>query len=81
MANTLENTLNKVGDAIESLFGSNKSSNGKASKNGKSMSQLEKVGTEMRREHLLRNEWLKDLQYTKTLVDAEYNIQTEFKVR
>ena len=33
-----------------------------------------------REENLYRNEWLKDLQYTKTLVDAEYDIQTEFKV-
>ena len=28
----------------------------------------------------MRNEWKRDLQYTKLLVDAEYLIQTEFKV-
>jgi len=30
--------------------------------------------------HILRNEWRKDLTYSKTLVDAEYLIQTEFKI-
>ena len=33
-----------------------------------------------RKEHLMRNEWKKDLQYTKILVNAEYDIQTEFKI-
>ncbi len=33
-----------------------------------------------REEHLMRNEWKKNLQYTKTLVNAEYDIQTEFKI-
>ena len=30
--------------------------------------------------HMMRNEWRKDLAYSKPLVDAEYLIQTEFKV-
>lgn len=33
-----------------------------------------------REENLYRNEWLKDLQYTKALVNAEYDIQTEFEI-
>lgn len=46
--------------------------------NGKT--QLEKIGQEARMTALLRNEWRKDLEYSKPLVDAEYLIQTEFKV-
>ena len=41
---------------------------------------LEKFGIEARGEHLFRNEWRKDIQYTKSLVDAEYDIQNEFIV-
>lgn len=33
-----------------------------------------------REEHLMRNEWKKDLQYTRLLVNAEYEVQTEFKI-
>ena len=33
-----------------------------------------------REEHLMRNEWKKDLQYTKLLVNSEYDIQTEFEI-
>lgn len=81
MANTYQNTFDKVGDTIEQLFGTNKpqqpTTNGNT--NGK-QTCLEKFGIEARKEHILRNEWRNDLQYTKPLVDAEYNIQTEFKV-
>jgi peptidoglycan hydrolase CwlO-like protein len=28
----------------------------------------------------MRNEWRKDIQYTRALVNAEYMIQTEFKI-
>ena len=41
---------------------------------------LERFGFMSRQEHLFRNEWHRDVQYTKQLVDAEYNIQSEFKV-
>lgn len=41
---------------------------------------LERFGFAARREHLFRNEWNREEQYTKQLVDSEYNIQTEFKV-
>jgi hypothetical protein len=43
-------------------------------------SNLGKFGVEARKKHLSRNEWYKDLQYTKALVDSEYLVQTEFKV-
>lgn len=82
MANTLNNTLNKVGDAIEAVMGGAKKSTPYNDPNRVYTGQtcLERFGMEARNTHLLRNEWKRDLQYTKTLVDAEYLIQTEFKV-
>ena len=82
MANTLNNTLNKVGNAIETVLGGNKNK-WEAVKNPQitdGQTCLERFGFEARAEHLMRNEWKRDLQYTKLLVDAEYLIQTEFQV-
>lgn len=82
MANTLTNTLNKVGDAIEAIMGGAKKSTPYNDQNRVYTGQtcLERFGMEARSAHLMRNEWKRDLQYTKLLVDAEYLIQTEFKV-
>ena len=82
MANTLTNTLNKVGDAIEAIMGGAKKSTPYNDPNSVYTGQtcLERFGMEARNAHLMRNEWKRDLQYTKLLVDAEYLIQTEFKV-
>ena len=82
MANTLNNTLNKVGDAIEAVMGGTKKSTPYNDPNHAYTGQtcLERFGMEARSAHLMRNEWKRDLQYTKLLVDAEYLIQTEFKV-
>ena len=82
MANTLNNTLDKVGNAIESVLsvGKNKGFEKNPQINSQGQTCLERFGMDARNEHLLRNEWKKDLQYSKLLVDAEYNIQTEFKV-
>ena len=82
MANTLNNTLNKVGDAIEAVMGGAKKSTPHNDPNRVYTGQtcLERFGMEARNAHLMRNEWKRDLQYTKLLVDAEYLIQTEFKV-
>ena len=82
MANTLNNTLNKVGDAIEAVMGGTKKSTPYNDQNHVYTGQtcLERFGMEARSAHLMRNEWKRDLQYTKPLVDAEYLIQTEFKV-
>lgn len=47
----------------------------------RNISPLERIGKEARRETLLRNEWVKENhEYTKSLVQAEYKIQDEFKV-
>ena len=82
MANTLNNTLNKVGDAVEAVMGGAKKSTPYNDPNRVYTGQtcLERFGMEARSAHLMRNEWKRDLQYTKLLVDAEYLIQTEFKV-
>lgn len=82
MTNTLNNTLNKVGDAIEAVMGGAKKSTPYNDPNRVYTGQtcLERFGMEARSAHLMRNEWKRDLQYTKLLVDAEYLIQTEFKV-
>ena len=81
MANTIDNTFRKIGNTIENIMGGSStqqpSSNGTT--NGK-QTCLEKFGIEARKEHLYRNEWKVDLQYTKALVDAEYAVQNEFPV-
>ena len=81
MANTVENTLNKIGNVVQDIFGGSKDTPPQVRlTNSQGQSCLEKVGMQMRKEQLLRNEWKRDLQYTKPLVDAEYMIQSEFKV-
>ena len=82
MANTFNNTINKVGGAIEAVMGGAKKSTPYNNPNHVYTGQtcLERFGMEARNAHLLRNEWRKDLAYSKPLVDAEYMIQTEFKV-
>lgn len=79
MANTVENTFNKVGNVLEQIFGTTPTQQ-PTSNNGGKQTCLEKMGIEARNYHLLRNEWRKDLEYSKPLVDAEYLIQTEFKI-
>ena len=81
MANTVQNTFNKIGNTLESIFGGGGTqqpqSNGN---NGGEPSALEMYGRHARAYHLTRNEWKKDLQYTRALVNSEYMIQTEFKI-
>ncbi len=82
MASVLEkNVLNKIGDTIETIFGKPSQvtqpiDNG----NGGTQTCLERFGIEARSEHLFRNGWRKDIQYTKALVDSEYSVQSEFRV-
>lgn len=79
MANTVQNTFNKVSNTLEALFGGGGGQEGGYSDSGVP-SALEKYGIQARKYHLMRNEWKKDLQYTRSLVNAEYQIQTEFKI-
>ena len=65
---------------LESLFGTNVASKIQMPSNGKNSSCLEQIGMAARNAHLNRNEWSDDMKYTKSLIDGEYLIQTEFKV-
>ena len=55
---------------------------GMSFKNGsKGETTLERVGREARNAHLKRNEWIRNyMEYTRMLVNSEYEIQQEFKV-
>ena len=81
MANTIDNTFKKIGNTIENIMGGTKLQQPSSNVNSSGKQTcLEKFGIEARKEHLFRNEWKIDLQYTKALVDAEYMIQNEFPV-
>ena len=86
MANTLQDTYNSIANVTEGLFKAfNKSQQSQSQPTiplgkGKGQTCLESFAIEARKMHLLRNEWRKDLEYSKPLVVAEYEIQTEFKV-
>jgi len=81
MANTVENTFNKIGNTIEHIFGGGTVKQPQTNSNGSGKaSNLELYGIQARGHHLMHNEWKKDLQYTKALVESEYMIQTEFKI-
>lgn len=82
MANTVENTFNKIGNTIEAIFGkgSTKQSNANKGDGMGKASNLEMFGMHARQAQLSKNEWSKDTQYTRQLVRAEYMVQTEFKV-
>lgn len=78
-----EKAVDKIGDAIEHIFGGGGSVSKEqptSSGQGKA-SALEAFGMKARAHHLIRNEWGKDIQYTRPLVEAEYLIQTEFKIK
>lgn len=77
--NKIQNTLNKIANTSELIFGTSSSnSNSSTATSGKT--QLEMYGREARNAHIKRNTWLKDTEYTKALVSSEYTVQTEFKV-
>lgn len=77
------NFAKRVGDTLETMFGTRKSEittqTGTYKQTG-DQSNLEKIGFQMRKDHLMRNEWGKDMEYTKQLVVSEYLIQNEFLV-
>ena len=85
MPSPLERTINKVADTVEELF--NRGSvtppivTELSLRNGGKQTCLEKYGIRLRAEHIEQNTWRKnDIEYSKPLIDAEYMIQTEFKV-
>ena len=81
MANTVDNTFRKIGNTIENIMGGTKPQQPASNDNiGGKQTCLERFGIEARKEHLYRNEWKTDFQYTKALVNAEYMVQSEFPV-
>ena len=77
----VNNKLSKVGDVVESIFSKGSLSETEIKKySTQGQTCLEAFGIAARKVHLNRNEWYKDLQYTKPLINSEYEIQTEFKV-
>ena len=78
----IERTLDRIGNVVQDIFTGPSEPPVVKQMNARTTGQtcLEKAGMEARKTHLMRNEWRKDLEYSKPLVLAEYEIQTEFKV-
>lgn len=82
MSGTIK-ALDNIGNAIEHIFGGgggNSENEQPKQKGSGKMSALEAIGMKARAYHMLRNEWGKNIEYTRPLVEAEYLIQTEFKI-
>jgi len=81
MATAIENTLNRVGNAIQSLFNGKDEPTVSNTNANTGQTCLEITGMRQRELHLRQNTWRRnDIEYSKPLIDAEYNIQTEFKI-
>ena len=81
MATAIENTLNRVGNAIQSLFNGKDEPAVPNTNANTGQTCLEITGMRQRELHLRQNTWRRnDIEYSKPLIDAEYNIQTEFKI-
>lgn len=81
MASPIEKTLNRIGNVVQDIFSGSKSQStpSTASKTGQTC--LEATGMRQRELHLMQNTWRKnDVEYSRPLVLAEYDIQTEFIV-
>ena len=76
----IERTADKLGTALENFFNRNTQSSTSNTYVSTGQTCLEKAGMEARKTHLMRNEWRKDLVYSKPLVLEEYMIQTEFLI-
>ena len=81
MASEIEKTLNRVGNAVQSLFNGKDEPTVSNTNANTGQTCLEITGMRQRELHLRQNTWRRnDIEYSKPLVDAEYNIQTEFLV-
>lgn len=81
MASEIEKTLNRVGNAVQSLFSGKDEPTVSNTNANTGQTCLEITGMRQRELHLRQNAWRREYQeYSKPLVDAEYNIQTEFLV-
>jgi hypothetical protein len=81
MASSIEKILDRVGNAVQSLFKGKDEPTVSNTNANTGQTCLEINGMRQRELHLRQNTWRRNYQeYSKPLVDAEYNIQTEFKV-
>ena len=81
MPSPIENTLNRIGNVVQDIFtGSNEPSTSNTNATT-GQTCLEATGMRQRTLHLRQNMWRKnDIEYSRPLVLAEYEIQTEFIV-
>lgn len=82
MASPIEKTLNRIGNVVQDIFSGSKSqSTSSTADSTKGQTCLEATGMRQRELHLIQNMWRKnDIEYSRPLVLAEYDIQTEFIV-
>jgi vacuolar-type H+-ATPase subunit H len=82
MASPIEKTLDRIGNVVQDIFSGSKSeSTSSTADSTKGQTCLEATGMRQRALHLMQNTWRKnDIEYSRPLVLAEYDIQTEFIV-
>lgn len=82
MSSPIEKTLNRIGNVVQDIFSGSKSeSTSSTADSTKGQTCLEATGMRQRELHLIQNMWRKnDIEYSRPLVLAEYDIQTEFLV-
>jgi hypothetical protein len=82
MANPIITTLNKIGDTVQDILsGPSQPTPAPTARTSTGQTCLEYTGMRLRRDHLRQNIWRKnDIEYSRPLVLAEYDIQTEFKI-
>lgn len=81
MASPIEKTLNRIGNVVQDIFSGSKSQSASSTASTTGQTCLEATGMRQRELHLIQNMWRKnDIEYSRPLVLAEYDIQTEFIV-
>lgn len=81
MASPIEKTLNRIGNVVQDILSGSKSQSTSSTASTTGQTCLEATGMRQRELHLIQNMWRKnDIEYSRPLVLAEYDIQTEFIV-
>lgn len=81
MASPIEKTLDRIGNVVQDILSGSKSQSTSSTASTTGQTCLEATGMRQRELHLMQNMWRKnDIEYSRPLVLAEYDIQTEFIV-
>jgi hypothetical protein len=81
MPSPIEKTLDRIGNVVQDIFSGSKSQSTSSTASTTGQTCLEATGMRQRELHLMQNMWRKnDIEYSRPLVLAEYDIQTEFIV-